>query len=128
MHDDEEIAKHSRQAFADQEQQLDQEVVKRLQEIRQQAVDVARQRQRGFAHGIIGNLGELILHPGPGMRPAYLLGALSIAVLIVSVTLNMQYRKSAPIDDLAILSSGDDFEVIQNLDFYDWLQDVDGNG
>jgi negative regulator of sigma E activity len=62
----------------------------------------------------------------PWLLPA--LGAAVAAVLVVSVTLQVMHKPDAAVADVAtldleLLTSHDDLELYQDLEFYAWLDD-----
>lgn len=126
MQDENDIGEKSREVIQRRESSLDQETVKRLQEIRQQAVTIATQKRR--SRFSLQGLSRLFLEPQGGVRVTPIIGIVAASVLVATITVQLQLLAPTPVDDLTILTSGDDFDVIQDLDFYDWLLEVDSNG
>jgi hypothetical protein len=60
------------------------------------------------------------------------MAAVAATVAIVAVSLHVMQgtppRTPAAIEDMALLSAGDEFELYENLDFYQWLELEQHNG
>ena len=108
----------AREAFDEHVASLDAHTRSRLNQARHLALDVARNKKR------------LIM-------PRWLVPAGSIAVIAMIATVTFQYmhdtavvnaNKSAvtsAMEDMDIIASNDELDLLQNVDFYEWLDTAD---
>ena len=85
------------------EEQLDELTLARLRAARLRALEAARPARRGI---VLGGLA----------------GAAAVLVLAVSVWWTQPRGVAPPLEDLQLLSAGDDLPLMQELDFYLWLE------
>lgn len=108
---EQELNKHIRQDLDDSVDVLDANTLSKIRQIRAQAVDRAADKQ---AHGLFS-------------RPRFLAGSLAtvcVMVLAVVVLLNSPTSvNSVPLDDLELISSSDNLELFEDLEFYEWLEE-----
>lgn len=96
-------------------EQLNVYTVQRLAQARAAALNGTRRQRR----------------PRSWMLPA--VGVAAAAVLVVAVTLQVMPRTDAPVADIAtldleLLTSQDDLELYQDMEFYVWLDDEHESG
>lgn len=129
MRDENDVGKKSREIFQRKEDSLDQETLKRLESIRHQAVSLADKKQYSWIANLhLERMGEILFNPQGSVRTGSMLTAITAMLLLVIIIVNYQFTSMLPVDDLMILTSGEDLELIEDLDFYDWLLEVDNNG
>lgn len=115
------IRRHLDEGAAD----LDHAALARLREAREAAVAAARPGSRGFRRGrsITGR------PPGDWLLPA---GAFA-SVVATAVALGIMVAEPAngvarEMTDLEMLTGGEDMELYENLEFYQWLEDRERKG
>ena len=111
--DSEQFLKQIRQQLDESENRLDATTRSRLTQIRSAALDSATQPK---AKG---------LWPVPAMA---LSAAAIVAVVSVSLSVNTVTVQNSSLDDLSLLTINDSFELLNDVEFYQWLEDENSNG
>lgn len=113
-----ELELRAREAFDEHVASLDARTRSRLNQARHAALDVARTKKR------------LIM-------PRWLMPAGSMAALAMIVTVTFQYMHdtaavsankpavTSAMEDMDIIASNDELDLLQNVDFYEWLDTAD---
>lgn len=101
--DDDEFCETTAERLHESEQQLDELTLARLRAARLLALEVA--------------------HPG---RPKLLLGGVAGAAAVLMLALSVWWMQphsvTPPLEDLQLLSAGENLRLIEDLDFYLWLE------
>ena len=91
------------QQLRDSEDQLDEMTLARLRAARMRALDAARPAR-------------------PRLLAGGLAGAVTVAVLAWAIWWLQPPTVTPPLEDLHLLSAGDDLQLLEELDFYLWLE------
>ena len=101
--DDDTFREKIAERLRDSEEQLDELTVARLRAARLRALEAARP-----AH--------------PKLLTGGLAGATAVLALALAVWWAQPQRTAPPLEDIQLLSAGDDLRLMEELDFYMWLE------
>lgn len=111
-HNEDELNRNIRQVLDESTDALDAHTLSKIRQIRAQAVEKAADKSFNW-FGVIS-------------------GALATAcVMILAVIILMQSptpMQPVPVDDLELISSSDNLELYEDLEFYEWLEEHDLQG
>ena len=111
--DNEDFLQQVRQQRDKSENNLDATTRSRLTQIRNVALESATQPKAKW------------LWPVPAMA---LSSAAIVAVVSVSLLVNTVTVQNSSLDDLPLLTMNDSFELLNDVEFYQWLKDENSNG
>lgn len=113
----------SQQTFDSQLNTINDSVKQRLRQSRQQAIAAIPQYSK--ANAIVINFPAWLSTVSTATAFA------SIAIVASLLWLQPEFNNESnmsPLDDISILTSNDEFEMYENLDFYLWLENEDSAG
>ena len=120
---DEEFAKQLRQRLLQSTDELNDDVLSRLRQARANAVNAAT-TQNTKPSEVLSLTFPNWLAPASTVTAFASLGF--VAIMLWTQADNFVHSSSATfIEDIAVLSSPDDLELYENLDFYIWLENED---
>ena len=111
--DNEHFLQQVRQQLDESENHLDAATRSRLTQIRSAALESAAEPKAKW------------LWPVPVMA---LSSAAIVAVVSVSLSVNTVTVQNSSLDDLPLLTINDSFELLNDVEFYQWLEDQNSNG
>jgi len=119
--DNDRLLEHIRQQLDASTEQLDAATLSRLTRIRRQAVAAADRPKRAWQM------------PALALGSAAAVGAITLALMAVGAITLALMTSSIPtqqssLEDLNLLSSNEAFELIDDVEFYQWLADEMPNG
>ncbi len=100
---DEQFGENIGQRLRDSEDSLDELTLARLRAARLHALETARPAR-------------------PRLLAGGLAGAVTVAVLVLTVWWLQPPAVTPPLEDVHLLSAGDDLQLLEELDFYLWLE------
>lgn len=109
--DNDRLLEHIRQQLDASTEQLDAATLSRLTRIRRQAVAAADRPKRAWQM------------PALALGSAAAVGAITLALMTSSIP-----TQQSSLEDLNLLSSNEAFELIDDVEFYQWLADEMPNG
>ena len=108
---EDELNSKIRQDLNDSVESLDANTLSKIRQIRAQAIDNAESN-----HSIWS-----------GNKPGFLIGGIATAcVMVFAVVLLLNSptsMQSIPAEDIELISSSDNFELYEDLEFYEWLEE-----
>jgi len=106
-HNEDELNANIRQALDESVDALDASTLSKIRQIRAQAIEKAEVRSVHWQGYLLGGLATACVM------------VLAVVLLLNSPT-SMQ---SVPVDDLELISSSDNLELFEDLEFYEWLEE-----
>ncbi len=121
---EEKFAENIQQHLSDSLDEIDQNVLLRLRQARAAAIQAAA-RQENRNSDVIGLSFPGWLSPASAATAFATIAFVAITVWTQSSPLTQPMMPSTMIEDIAVLSSTDDLDLYENLDFYIWLENED---
>lgn len=120
----------SQQTFNHQLSELDDNVLMRLKASRQLALSSAKTNVNTSAKNLENPTKENFDFPGWLSSVSSATAFACVSLIAVSMWLQPDFKQQSittPLDDVALLSSTDELEFYENLDFYIWLEESNAN-
>ncbi|MDH3327479.1 MAG: DUF3619 family protein [Gammaproteobacteria bacterium] len=112
----------SEKTFNKQLQNIDEDVLQRLRQSRQNAVEVAQMQVKTKSNAITVSFPSWLSPVSTATAFASI--ALIASSLWIQPVIQAELTAS-PLEDISMLMTSDEFELYENLDFYIWLEDED---
>lgn len=111
-HNEDELNTNIRQSLDESVDALDANTLSKIRQIRAQAVDKAKTRHENWSGVISGALATTCVM------------VFAVMILLKSPT----PMQTVPVDDLELISSSENLELFEDLEFYEWLDEYELSG